>query len=306
MVNKIRNYGGKEGYCNICDEYKKLTFDHVPPKGCVGIKNRNVAPLIAALNCKKLNKDNTRQFQDGLKFKSLCEVCNNELLGLEYDPYLKEFAAKISNYTNLIIKQGISLPTINIEIKLQRVVRSVVGHLLAAQVREDMTTPITHAPYMDALRQYFLNPLAPIPKELAIYYWVYPSDIQVIILGSGLMRINSKEVIVGEFLKFYPIAFWVIWDQPQININLHSLSKNRALSIDDLSPVIISIENIPRVDWPEQPGNDKMVLLNDEVAYIATKKEIKRKPTIAVNQSTDGEGGSLDGRDISFSRDFHQ
>lgn len=277
MIKKIRYYGSKEGYCNICGKYGKLTFDHVPPKGCAGIQNRNVALLTAALDCQKLTQYNSRQFQDGLKFKSLCEVCNNKILGIEYDPYLNEFAAKVSNYTNLVIKHGISLPkSIDIDIKLQRVARSVVGHLLAAQVRKDMSTPIRSAPYIDAIRQYFLNPAASIPKELEIYYWLYPSDIQVIILGSGLMSINRKEPIIGEFIKFYPIAFWVIWNQPQIDINLQSLTKNRELLIDDLLNVTISIENIPRVDWPEHPSDDELVLLNDEVAYIAKKKRRKR------------------------------
>jgi len=277
MIKKIRYYSGKEGYCNICGEYKKLTFDHVPPKGCVGIQNRNVALLTAALDCKKLNKHNTRQLQDGLKFKSLCEVCNNELLGLEYDPFLNEFAAKMSNYTNLIINHDISLPkSFDIDIKLQRVTRSIVGHLLAAQVREDMATPVRRAPYLDAIRQYFLNPSASIPKELEIYYWLYPSDIQVIILGSGLMSIYRKDAIIGEFIKFYPIAFWVTWDQPPIDINLPSLTKNKELLINETSSVTVSIENIPRIDWPEHPGDDEIVLLNDEVAYIAKKK--RRKP----------------------------
>ena len=276
MTKKIRNYGGAEGYCNICGEYCKLTFDHVPPKGCVGIQHSNVALLTTALACNGLNKYNARQFQDGLKFKSLCEKCNNELLGLEYDPFLKELFAKVSNYTNLIIKHNVSLPkTICIEIKPQRVIRSVVGHLLAAQIRNDMTIPLKNAPYLDACRQYFLNSNASIPKELNVYYWLYPSDIQVIILGSGLINIKRQETFIGEFIKFYPLAFWVVWNQPEININLQSLTKNKELLIDDLLSVTISTRNLPRVDWPEQPGDDEVVLLNDEVAYIAMKKRRK-------------------------------
>jgi hypothetical protein len=273
MIKKIRYYDSKEGYCNICGEYGKLTFDHVPPKGCVGIQTRNVALLTDAFDCKKLTQYNSRQFQNGLKFKSLCEVCNNKLLGIEYDPYLNEFAAKVSNYANLIISHGISLPkSIDIEIKPQRVVRSVIGHLLAAQVREDMCTPREKAPYIEAIRQYFLDPSASTPKELEVYYWLYPSDIQVIILGCGLMSINKMEPIIGEFIKFYPIAFWVTWDKPKVDISLQSLTKNKDLLIDDLLTATISIKNIPRVDWPEHPSDDEMVLLNDEVAYISKKK----------------------------------
>ena len=168
-----------------------MTFDHVPPKGCVGISNRNVALLTAALGNSELKKDNSRQFQDGLKFKSLCETCNNELLGGEYDPSIKEFASKVSSYLNLIINHNYTLPdTISIEIKPQRIVRAILGHLLAAHVREDMQSPIINAPYLDAIREYLLNPLAPIPEQLEVYYWLYPSDTQVIILGCGVMSVE--------------------------------------------------------------------------------------------------------------------
>lgn len=275
MTKKIRFYAQKNGCCNICGEFNDLTFDHVPPKGCVGIQNRNVALLTNILSCGKLSKKNTRQFQNGLKFRSLCSKCNNTLLGVEYDPFLNDFASKVSNYVNLIVKYDVSLPkSTTIQINVQRVVRAIVGHLLAAQVREDMSKPIVRAPYLDAIRDFFLNPCAPIPKELEVYYWLYPSDIQVIILGSGVMDINNnkRKAIVGDFIKFYPIAFWVTWDQPSVDLKLSSLCKNKDLQIDELVNITISTHNIPRIDWPEHPGDDEIVLLNDEVAYYAKKK----------------------------------
>ncbi len=56
------------------------------------------------------------------------------------------------------------------------------------------------------------------------------------------MSTNRKEPIIGEFIKFYPIAFWIIWDQPQIDIDLQSLTKNRKSLIDYLLTVTISVE----------------------------------------------------------------
>ena len=142
------------------------------------------------LNCKELTHYNSREFQNGLKFRSLCNDCNNRLLGKEYDPYLIDFSKKVSDIAGLAFNHNFSLPDqISINIYTQRVLRSILGHLLAADIREDMNTPVTNSPYHNILRKYVLDPSESAPEELNVYYWLYPSDIQMIILTSSLSNI---------------------------------------------------------------------------------------------------------------------
>ncbi len=174
---------------------------------------------------------------------------------------------------------------ININIKPQRVVRAIVGHLLAAEVRKDMSSLPRNAAHPEAVRQYILNPSAPVPEKLEVYYWLYPSDIQVIMLGAGVMSIGHMEemksirVIISEFIKFYPLAFWVTWDQPKIKVNLHCLTRNKSLGIDEKSSFQISSINLPRIDWPENPSDNEIIVFNDNVAYFVKKKRRKKSPT---------------------------
>ncbi|MEW6518639.1 MAG: hypothetical protein AB1461_04435 [Thermodesulfobacteriota bacterium] len=277
-MKQIRYSAGNEGYCNVCGTFGRLTFDHVPPRSCVGIRKRRAALLTEAMDCGDLGWYKSRHFQDGLKFKSICNTCNSDVLGSRYDPHLKQFAGDISRVVDLAFNKGIALPgKVFISISLQRVVRSIIGHAMAAYVREDMTTPPRSAPYLDALRSYFLNESQPIPDQLEIYYWIYPSDIQVIILGCGLSCFGSKTTIVGDLLKFYPVAFWVVWSPPAVNVGVPSLIGKRNIGIDDFIEVPVSLWRPPRLDWPENPANDQFVLLNSEVAYIAKRKRKKQK-----------------------------
>jgi len=69
------------GFCAICRNYKKLTNDHVPPKGCGNIENL----LLKRLFGRTLLDENFCKATGGLHYKTLCSQCNNKLLGAKYD-----------------------------------------------------------------------------------------------------------------------------------------------------------------------------------------------------------------------------
>ncbi|ULQ61036.1 hypothetical protein K7I13_07230 [Brucepastera parasyntrophica] len=73
----------------ICGEYKKLTSDHIPPKSCGNGKKVNVM-----INEEKFIS------QNGFNCKTICEKCNNELLGSNYDKEFKGLYDRIDSFKN--------------------------------------------------------------------------------------------------------------------------------------------------------------------------------------------------------------
>ncbi len=91
MINKSAH----EGYCHICNQYGKLTFEHIPPKCALNDKRAKIYTGDSFI--KLISEKGRYPWQyDGVKYKSLqkgfgdytlCSKCNNltgELYGEEY------------------------------------------------------------------------------------------------------------------------------------------------------------------------------------------------------------------------------
>jgi len=266
----------REGYCNICGKFRKLTYDHIPPKGCVGINTQQAALLINFLKIGELDKRNARLLQNGLNFKSICSDCNNRLLGAYYDPALKDFAKQVSSISD--VKKRLTLPPkVTIKIKPLPVMKAVAGHLLAARIRKNMNEPLKDAPAINALQKFVLDRDALPSNYLKFYYWFYPSDIQVIILGCGLINnllSSERNFVIADIIKFYPLGFMVTFDS-QENIpeqfRLMQITVHDNVGLDTESEILLKLENLPKIDWPEHQEDNSVMLLNDEFAYISKK-----------------------------------
>lgn len=88
--------------CNICGKESHLTWDHVPPKSCYNNGPIKYNPFFKGIP----NEKYEGEFQSGIRFRSLCENCNNNLLGAKYDPELNKFTLKISE----LIQSPVILP----------------------------------------------------------------------------------------------------------------------------------------------------------------------------------------------------
>ena len=89
-----------------------------------------------------------------------------------YDPELN----KISKDVRMLLKATKTIwlgQRQYIPVKPQRLARAIVGHLLAGGLSPDNSPVKAACP--DALREYFLDPMAPLPDKLDIYYWLYRS-----------------------------------------------------------------------------------------------------------------------------------
>lgn len=271
LGKRILNTGSSFGYCVICGEYSKLTRDHVPPKGC---NNLNDVELNVLLPSQKYSKIGTTS-QGGAHYKTLCGTCNNTCLGGYYDPELVKLSNDITTLVLGAKSKTISLPeSIYPFIKPQRIARSVVGHVLAANAVEETKKWPVEAPMRAAMREYFLDSSKDLPDQLDIYYWLYPSRKQVVVKGMGKLVISLSRNIVGDVIKFLPLGFWLVWDKPKdLNINLPRLVPNKNMGVDEVMQIKLNLYDVLPIDFPEKPFDDEAIALNTDHAVIATQKK---------------------------------
>ena len=129
------------GRCNICGEQAKLTEDHVPPKFWNNSKIKFFSQGFGTMDPPRANMPYPQQARKGIVFRTLCEKCNNDLLGDKTDKHLKEFidiiktGAPIRRYSHFL----------NCNVYVNRVARAVTGHILAAKNSYDDWSNITYS-----------------------------------------------------------------------------------------------------------------------------------------------------------------
>ncbi len=149
--------------CNICGTKAKLTWDHVPPKCCNNCYSIKVNSWVKGL---PLENSYEKQYQNGIRFRTLCEKCNNELLGVKYDSELAQFTNQVTS----IVTSSVILPAvINIPVKVNRLVRAICGHLLAAKDYYEDVCLIDKR-----LREYVENEKMSPLDDMSLLYWIYP------------------------------------------------------------------------------------------------------------------------------------
>jgi len=269
---QLKTKNSKEGYCNICRNYSQLTRDHIPPRGCVTPKSVELRTLSQYLS--KSDQKPTIS-QSGLNILSICGNCNNSLLGTEYDPELIELSKKVAGLVRLNREQGFSLPEkINLLIKPQRLIRAVIGHILAGKlpISDENYKP---APFPEALRNYFLTQSSQLSEEIEIYYWIYPSNKQIVINSLGIGSSMGEGFISGScLLKFFPLAFWIVWNKPDsFPINLTKIQKDKFKDLDDTCEIVIDLRNQPPLGYPEVPNDSRYIMLNEGSSFLAQPKK---------------------------------
>jgi len=92
--------------CNICMEDKPLSWDHVPPKGGINLTSVQMQTVFNLMAGDR-GEPWLRESQNGVKYRTICKQCN-ELLGVQYDPTINDFAIEIGRFLN----SGLQLPRI--------------------------------------------------------------------------------------------------------------------------------------------------------------------------------------------------
>lgn len=259
---RLNTRGPETGVCNLCGQHGKLTVDHIPPKGVPRVGQSDMMVLVDFLRT-DVPRKSTRHFQRGVTFRSICAVCNNVLLGQRYDPALIAFCRDIDKS----LRDRIYLP-MELDVALNRVARSVVGHLMAhslgtfglGELRQDLS-------------RYFLDEAAIFPVRYCLYAWPFPYNEQVVIDAAAIVDMRAdRQNHCFSLLKFYPMAFLVTEGAlPASEWALTRLDPHLSGSLGDVVPLAFAVSGLPRRRWPEAPGKFAAVLTGDG-AIAATRR----------------------------------
>jgi hypothetical protein len=273
-INSWAGFAGKKGpgFCVICGQFGELTRDHVPPQGCVQISNAVLSRLTMESESTERPR-NTIYIQGGLKFKTLCATCNNELLGLSFDPELKHFVDNMRRGMQAVASNVVLPRIVRLEANLHLVAKSVIGHVLAAHSVDDTQTWRQDIGASESLRQYFLHSARSFPQDWRLYCWPYLSRKQVILRHAAWMDVSlskpGEKTVYGHVLKFLPFGFWLVHNKPmEFVIDALDITPR---GIPDTTREVVSfnLRHAPHHLYPENPSGHQIMLFANEQSSVA-------------------------------------
>lgn len=251
----------RKGRCAACGAARKLSSDHVPPQSVVPPRPIEVKQLANILG----TGERLRAPRPGFaarEFHSLCEDCNNRLLGSVFDPALARFTKTVATWVRS--SSILALPrTASVSLEPGLVARAVIGHLLAALPVREMGPKEWENPANVAMREYFLSRELALPSSLQLLVWPYASSRTIV--GKSFVRIELKPqgTHLMDLLKFYPLAFAVLFDgSPDDLPHLCRIRPELARSYDGHSDIAIPLLSVPQFHWPERPTDDGFLLVS--------------------------------------------
>lgn len=234
--------------CNICGEIGKMTWDHVPPKSSGNNLGIKVNTLFEGLPTETSYQKN---FQSGIKFRSLCQKCNGEILS-RYDKAYVNFIDDVKQ----ILNSSIILPeVVQVPVQINKVCRAICGHILAAKDFFDKSSLIDKE-----LRKFVLDENYKIGPDYRLYFWIYPYNSIMIVRDVVVKSYTDKVPFpkgVITCISSFPIAF-ILSVEDNDKCGLHNLMKYRTNNIDDIvnipidfrSSYYLESKNIRNFLWP--------------------------------------------------------
>lgn len=265
----IEKFNKKDSICNICQLEKELSKDHIPPKACPSVKNIVISKLTYQMTGDR--SFHPRHSQNGVDYKTICNGCNN-ILGSKYDWTLGEFSQQIESF----VQSQLLLPdSFEVECYPNAIMRSILGHLLAAKTEKDEVI------IDNLIRPCILNPTLPIPDDIFISYWVYPYEKTILLRDFAMPAVRGDLQTYGFFnmIKFYPIAFLIAHKLTYYE-KLPNLHEFNSLPSTAKAKVPINLRLSKRASWPEECiGMENILCLgqaaNDSVYAVPKAKKIK-------------------------------
>ena len=204
------------GICGICKTIGPLTKDHVPIQSVMPNELLELTTLPEYLNKDLGLMAKRRRSFRAPKYPTLCRRCNNDLLGARYDLEMKSFSRDVMNGLRAHAKKIIMPRGLPIKTKPMWLARAIIGHLLAAETRNDPNELIGAGNIYESMRSFFLDENSPWPQNLYFALWPYNDKKTFIARGFGLcsIRTNPPSVIVGDLMKYTPLAFWISENNP--------------------------------------------------------------------------------------------
>lgn len=257
--------GSESGYCRLCGKYQSLTKDHFPPQntgnsGHVYIYSQSTQILS----------------QNGMKFKTLCQECNGELLaGLDGEQ--KEMVVGFSTFGKDL--RIYNAKYIGLMLDTHRLLRSVLGHYIGTcfgdEVQDELQRPLSYSPFYEEIRKFVLGEIEHL-EIVEVYYWYYPYDETRISQFQAFMPLFAKgsmEPVFGGVVKYFPIAFWII------DKSISKLLPMVQLMTPTKEKKLLRVRADVRMDsrYPEFPDSQGATLLSSAGLMEAEKKGLTRK-----------------------------
>lgn len=189
--------------------------------------------------------------QNGIKYRTICKSCN-EHIGAEYDPTLNTFSKSVGLY----VKSTLRIPReVGHKTKPQRLLKSLIAHLVAAKVEIEDTT------FDQQARAYALDPDAKLPADINVFYWVYPYDVTVVMRDFAMFtpRGTFRDPAVFQLIKSFPVAF--LCTNAASYAGLHSLSPFRDCELDDEVDLARNFFPVHERQFPETPNDRDNTIL---------------------------------------------
>lgn len=267
--SRLLTKGPRIGRCNICGDYGPLTEDHTPPKGCVHPTQVEMQHITAALS-QEPSQTRGAYSQNGVKYRTLCGVCNNTRLGARYDPHLISFVNAIGQ----VLRSQIYLPnSLTLNVRPQPVVRAILGHMAAQGVDRYEKGPLTAE-----FRSYLLDETLPIPGGIGVYYWAHPHRRHVMVRDAGLIDFKSGISYAFWLLKFFPVAFLVTWGEAAtFPYPVSSFQPWREVPFEFEAEIPLVLRPRPPMKWPESPTDDTGLLYGREAMHVTAHRVASRR-----------------------------
>lgn len=219
-----------EDNCNICGINNKLTYDHVPPKCC--FNDIHVKPIENMSGEKE--KYNPTCSQNGLKYRSICDTCNNGVLA-KYDKSIEDVVFEIKSHLNDC--DNVSTGSIVLSVKINAFAKSICGHFLAMKNYYDKKCKIDIS-----LREYVLSPSALPPRNYHLLIRYYPFS-TVFALRDVAIAAPSNNITIPNgtisVLSSFPIAY--ILSQGSRKCGFIDLFEYCSNNIDDIAEIPLDI-----------------------------------------------------------------
>lgn len=192
--------------------------------------------------------------QNGVKYRTICSPCNSKI-GSDYDPTLIDFIKIIS----VFLKSSLTLPPVTyIRIKPIRLFKAILAHSLSTKLNID------NAVLDERIRETILLTDAATPKNINIFYWIYPYDCTIILKDFAIPTTpgNFSDMTFCSLLKFFPVAFLIT--ETEDFRGLDNLGKFKHLGVDEEADIRIDLTKVRSFDFPEKVDNNNIVFMSAE------------------------------------------
>ncbi len=251
-IHYIKEKRGKTDYCNICGQHSDLTWDHIPPKG---ITHGDAVIANTAFGKLPAPTEHMKRFQSGIKFRSLCSKCNNEILG-ENDKVYQQFIEDIERQ----LSSPVLLEKIVVPVKINRLCRAMIGHALAA--KNSFEADVVPDQQM---RRYVLNSSMKLTRN-RLYTWLYPYKAIVIardFVTRGFQQNTHPTEMISAVIASYPLAYMITDENNDCGVD--NLGMYTTENIEDEVDVVLHLETQYIKDFDEyKPFNWPFDISDDE------------------------------------------